>query len=172
MSFASTKSRTPSAKLADLKILAHCTPGQLRRIDQLCTPVSVRAGYVLCRRGEPARQCFIVVAGRAEVTVDGRVMASIGPGQLIGEIALMAPGGRRTATVTAVTDMRLLAFTAAEYASLVAAVPPLAHAIVREAARRLLENANTPGRACVPSFIPATQGHCSEPDGPADQLRP
>ena len=145
MSFASTKSQTPSAKLADLKILAHCTPGQLRRIDQLCTPVSVPPGYVLCVRGEPARQCFIVVAGRADVTIDGRVTAAIGPGQLIGELALMAPGGRRTATVTAATEMRLLAFTTAEYASLMAAVPSLAHAIVREAARRLLENANVPG---------------------------
>jgi CRP-like cAMP-binding protein len=59
----------------------------------------------------------------------------------------MAPGGRRTAMVTAATDMRLLAFATAEYTSLVAAVPPLAHAIVREAARRLLENAEAEGRA-------------------------
>jgi CRP/FNR family cyclic AMP-dependent transcriptional regulator len=143
MLFATAKSLPASAKLAELELFAHCTPRQLRRIDQLCSPAKVRAGHVLCLQGAPARQCFVVVDGRAEVTIDGRCVATIERGQLIGEIALMAPGGRRTATVTAATDMRLLVFTTGEFRSLVAAVRPFAHAILRESTRRLVDNVNS-----------------------------
>src|SRR6476620_3929474 len=101
MLFATDKPLPASAKLAELELFSHCTPGQLRRIDQLCTPARVPGGRVLCLQGAAARECFVVVEGRAEVTVDGRFVATIERGQLIGEIALMAPGGRRTATVTA-----------------------------------------------------------------------
>jgi CRP-like cAMP-binding protein len=142
MLFATDKFLPASARVAELELFSHCTPGQLRRIDQLCTPARARRGQVLCRQGAAARECFVVVEGRAEVTVDGRFVATIERGQLVGEIALMAAGGRRTATVTAATDMRLLVFTTAEFTSLVAAVRPLAHAILRESTRRLLENIN------------------------------
>jgi CRP-like cAMP-binding protein len=54
---------------------------------------------------------------------------------------LIAARGRRTATVVAGTDIHLLVFSRREFASLGAAAPPVLHRVLREATRRLVENA-------------------------------
>jgi CRP-like cAMP-binding protein len=65
-------------------------------------------------------------------------------GALVGEIALLASGGRRTATVSAITDIAVLAFTRTEFSRLMTGVPTVAHQILREAARRLVEDLDSP----------------------------
>jgi CRP-like cAMP-binding protein len=127
--------------LPELEIFAGCNSRQRRELATLCTPVDVRAGRVLCRRGESAEECFVVVDGHADVFVDGARVASIGPGELIGEIALLAEGGRRSATVVAATDMSLLVLSRREFRGLEFASPTVLHRVLRDAMRRLLENA-------------------------------
>jgi CRP-like cAMP-binding protein len=95
----------------------------------------------LCRQGEYAEQCFVVVDGRADVFVDGARVAGIGPGEIVGELALLATGGVRTATVVAATDMSLLVMSRREFAQLESASPTVVHRVLRDATRRLLENA-------------------------------
>ena len=127
--------------LPELALFKGCSPRQLRELSTLCTPVNVRAGRVLCRQGEPAQQCFVVVDGRADVFVDGALVAGIEAGELAGELALLAAGGRRTATVVAATDMRLLALSRREFTNLKSASPTVLHRVLRDATRRLVENA-------------------------------
>jgi CRP-like cAMP-binding protein len=137
----------PAARLGGLALLTQCTPAQLRRIDHLTTEVRVPRGRVLCRQHEIARECFIVADGTARVHIDGRPLTSVGRGEIVGELALLVPSGRRTATVIAATDMALLALTRAEFAAVMSACPRIAHKIVREATRRMIENATTlPGQ--------------------------
>lgn len=50
---------------------------------------------------------FVVTEGEATVSVHGNVVATLGPGNHFGEIALISES-ERTATVTATTDLRLL----------------------------------------------------------------
>jgi CRP-like cAMP-binding protein len=131
----------PAARLGDLALLAECSPAQLRTIDHLCTAVGVPRGRVLCRQHEIARECFIVADGTARVDIDDRPVTAVGRGEIVGELALLVPGGRRTATVIAATDMALLALTRAEFAAVMSAFPRIAHAMLREATRRMIENA-------------------------------
>ncbi|MGH2750233.1 MAG: cyclic nucleotide-binding domain-containing protein [Actinomycetota bacterium] len=65
----------------------------------------LRAGEVLFRQGEEGSDLFLVLDGVASVEVDGKLVAEIGPGAVMGERAVLE-GGRRTATVTAVTPLR------------------------------------------------------------------
>jgi len=69
--------------------------------------VNVDAGEELTREGEFGHAVFAIVAGTAEVTVDGAIVRRLGPGDVFGEIAVMS-SGRRTATVTATTATRLI----------------------------------------------------------------
>ena len=69
-------------------------------------PVSVPAGAAVFRQGDGGSRCFVVEEGEAEVHGDGRVVASLGRGDLFGEIALLRDVPR-TATVLARTDLRL-----------------------------------------------------------------
>jgi CRP-like cAMP-binding protein len=66
----------------------------------------VPAGTTLCREGDPADRAYVIERGRLEVASElpgGRRMplASLGPGELLGETSLLG-AGRRTGTVTSV----------------------------------------------------------------------
>lgn len=68
--------------------------------------VAVPAGEEVVRQGEPGERFYVVVEGAAQVVGDGRPVATLGPGDSFGEIALLRRVPR-TATVKAVDDLRL-----------------------------------------------------------------
>ncbi len=59
-----------------------------RELDHVLVP----AGADVFRQGDPGDRFYVVVAGTAQVVGDGRAVASLGPGDSFGEIALLAPG--------------------------------------------------------------------------------
>ena len=64
-------------------------------------------GVDLTRQGEFGHAVFAVVAGSADVSVDGSPVRRLGRGDVFGEIAVLS-SGRRTATVTSTSPMRLV----------------------------------------------------------------
>lgn len=81
----------------------------LPALEQLATGLRTRhvpAGEVVYRQGDQGDDCFVIEDGRAEVLGNGRQIATVGPGELVGEIALLRQIPR-TATVRAVTEMDL-----------------------------------------------------------------
>ncbi len=71
-------------------------------------PVAVPAGSVVFAQGDVGDRYYVIESGEAVVLGDGRTLATLGPGEGFGEIALLR-STRRTATVRAVTDLRLRA---------------------------------------------------------------
>jgi hypothetical protein len=65
----------------------------------------LEVGEVLFTQGDEGTDLFLLLDGVAAVEVDGKVVAEIGPGAVMGERAVME-GGRRTATVRAITPLR------------------------------------------------------------------
>ncbi len=61
-------------------------------------------GHVLVKQGQSGYAFFVIDAGSAEVSVDGRQVRDLGPGDSFGEMAIMGEG-RRTATVTARSEL-------------------------------------------------------------------
>ena len=103
--------------LGRLAIFADLSPADLRRLDPLMCAVHRRAGQVLTRQGCVGREAFVVVSGTADVQVEGRTVGRLGPGDVIGELALLT-GEPRNATVTALTDMELLVLDRSQFAEL------------------------------------------------------
>ena len=64
-------------------------------------------GIDLTRQGDFGHAVFAVVGGTADVTVDGSPVRHLGRGDVFGEIAVLS-SGRRTATVTSTSPMRLV----------------------------------------------------------------
>jgi CRP-like cAMP-binding protein len=147
-------------ELHELAAFAQCSPHQLSGIGSLCTPADVRSNRTLCAQDEIARECFVVVAGSAVASIDGHVVGRIERGEFVGELALLAPGGRRTATVTTETEMSLLVFTRSEFSAMIVALPRVSHVILREAVRRLLHNAAAleGAKSCPPGLHPRLLG--------------
>ena len=73
----------------------------------------IKAGRVLIKQGEAGTDLFLVLDGVVIVDVDGRPLAELGPGALVGERALLE-GGKRTATLRAVTRARWRGPTASQ----------------------------------------------------------
>jgi Cyclic nucleotide-binding domain len=73
----------------------------------------VRAGHAILTEGEKSDELVLLLDGVAEVEAGGSVLAQLGPGAVLGERASLE-GGRRTATVRAVTDCRIVTYEAAQ----------------------------------------------------------
>ena len=73
----------------------------------------VKAGDVILAEGETADDIVLVLDGVVEVEAADTVLASLGPGAVLGERASLEHG-RRTATVRAVTNCRIVSYLAAD----------------------------------------------------------
>jgi MFS family permease len=113
--------------------------GLLRRVDMLCTlplpsieqlarglqPVAVPSGAAVFRQGDPGDRYYVIESGEVDVVHDGLVVASLGPGEGFGEIALLRPTGR-LATVVARSDLRLQALASDRFLPVVLGYTPSA----------------------------------------------
>lgn len=77
------------------------TERSFEAIGNLAMETDYAAGDHLVRQGSPGESFIIIVTGRATVERDGRTLRELGPGDFLGEIALV-DGSPRTATVTAI----------------------------------------------------------------------
>jgi CRP-like cAMP-binding protein len=88
----------------------------------------VSRGQSLVSEGAAGYVFFVIEDGTAGVERDGEFLRELGPGDHFGEIAIL-DGGRRTATVVATSDMRILAMFGTEFRRLEAELPDLADRI-------------------------------------------
>ncbi|HLY35004.1 MAG TPA: cyclic nucleotide-binding domain-containing protein [Jatrophihabitantaceae bacterium] len=62
---------------------------QLRAIARHVTEHRLSEGEVLLREGDPARTVYLLITGRASVSVGGNVVAESGPGSILGEMGML-----------------------------------------------------------------------------------
>jgi MFS family permease len=97
----------------------------IERLARALEPVSVPAGRAVFRQGDPADRYYVIEDGVANVVGDGHLVAKLGPGDGFGEIALLRRV-LRTATVLAVTDLRMSTLTSERFLPVVTGFPPSA----------------------------------------------
>lgn len=137
----------PRSELARLDLFSGCSRAELGRISLLLTPVTVPEGYVLIREGAPGDEFMVLMDGTASVrrrTLAGdEEIAQLGPGDFVGEMALLPDGarGRRTASVVAASRLTCGVCTPGEFRQILDLAPSAAEKIRHSAdlrARRLL----------------------------------
>lgn len=109
---------------------------ELVRVGMLADEVDLMKGRVLMREGERGEEMFVVVEGRATVERGGTVVATRGPGEFFGEIALL-DGGPRTATVTLAADSRLLVIGRRGFQALIHEFPDIRMQVLEALAHRV-----------------------------------
>lgn len=126
--------------LKELDLFSQASRSELAVIAQQLTRLRVKAGRVLVREGGLGNEFMILVDGAAEVTQAGRHVATLGRGDLVGEMALLQPqgSGRRNATVTALTDAEIYAGSASEFRRIMEAAPSVAAKVHHTIASRSL----------------------------------
>jgi CRP-like cAMP-binding protein len=117
-------------RLRSVPLFEHLNPRELARVDGLLTIHDLAAGELLTQEDTVGREAFIILSGHAAVTISGRRIKTVGPGEIIGEMALL-DRQPRTATVIALEPMRVFVVDPRSFNSLLAEP---------EIARKLLEN--------------------------------
>jgi CRP-like cAMP-binding protein len=82
-------------------------------------------GRALVTEGASGYSFYVLIDGAAEVTVGGETVATYGPGDFFGEMAILG-GGRRSATVTITAPSRLLSMFGTEFRMLQEVQPDVA----------------------------------------------
>jgi CRP/FNR family cyclic AMP-dependent transcriptional regulator len=110
-------------------------PKRLKQIRGAGREVSFPAGASLVGEGDEAGRFFLILDGKADVTVHGKNRATLGPGGVVGELALI-DGGTRSATVTATSDLRAFSLASWNFKPFLNE-PDVLHALVNLLCRRL-----------------------------------
>lgn len=118
-----------------------CSKKDLTTIGRLAEDIKVDAGQALVKEGSRGEEFFIIIEGKATVTRAGKRIATLGPGDYFGELALLDPAPR-DATVTAETALEVLVLGKREFGGLLAEIPTISHKLMVGMARRLHEADN------------------------------
>jgi CRP-like cAMP-binding protein len=127
---------TTIAALASIELFAGLSKKELSAIDRLMTPIDVKAGKEVIKEGTAGREAFIVVDGTASVWRDGKLIASVGTGAVLGEVALLA-NRARTATVRAETAMTIEVLNRREFEQLLDDNPGITRKLLVATAKRV-----------------------------------
>jgi len=115
----------------------------LAQIAKLADEIDLPAGKQLLQQGDYPHEFFLIVDGSVRIDRDGEQINMLGPGDFLGEIALL-DGGQRSATATAVTPVSLLILARREFNSLLNEFPDIRSSVLTALAQRVRRLENTP----------------------------
>jgi CRP/FNR family transcriptional regulator, cyclic AMP receptor protein len=98
------------ARLTAIPIFSELSPEEARRLATFATETSAADGQILLKEGDYSVELLAIEEGTADVLQGGRRVATLGPGDLVGEMGLLEHRPR-TADVIASSPMRLLRLT-------------------------------------------------------------
>jgi CRP/FNR family transcriptional regulator, cyclic AMP receptor protein len=98
------------------------TDSELERVRRLFTEVELPSGAVVMDQGDPGTYCYVIVEGEVTIYVRGEQVNTAGPGDVVGEMALV-DHQPRTATVIAATSLKLLRFGTRDFNRLLDEMP-------------------------------------------------
>jgi CRP-like cAMP-binding protein len=123
-------------RIAHVEVMQGIPAIQKQAIASFLKSVYVQPGDVLCQEGTPGDYFYMIVDGEAEVRKGQKVLSTMGPGEVFGEMALLT-GEPRSATVVARTPMELYQLHQEHFDNVLTWSPHMAWALSRALARRL-----------------------------------
>lgn len=114
---------------------------ELARVIELADEVDAEQGAVLMEQGRVGQECYVIVEGSAGVFFAGEHGATLQPGSMVGEMALV-DHRPRSASVVAETPMKLLAFDTKGFKRLLEEMPKAHDRVMELLSARLRDNAD------------------------------
>jgi CRP/FNR family transcriptional regulator, cyclic AMP receptor protein len=123
--------------IRSVPLFAQCGGRELEEVAAAADLIDVPAGLTLVTQGQHTNEFVVIAQGACEVTRDGAPVATLGPGEFFGEIALFT-GAPRTATVTATEPSTLLVLTDRAFGRVAEDIPSILASVLTVLAERLL----------------------------------
>jgi len=127
---------TKREMLKGLPLFAAMRPKDLDAVERLADTVDIPAGRTLMRQGEHGNEMYVIASGSVRIERNGREIATLGPGNAVGEMSLLSEGPR-LATVTTLEPTTVFAIGHREFHTLIADSSELRQCIFNNLASRI-----------------------------------
>ncbi|MEN9504205.1 MAG: hypothetical protein RI958_131 [Actinomycetota bacterium] len=124
--------------LRGVPLFSSCSQKDLEKIAKAGDEVTMPAGSLIVDQGQTGREAFVVLSGNVAVRRNGKKVATLGPGSIVGELSLL-DHGPRTATVVCETECTFLLLDQRRFLGVVDDVPALAHKLLGSLASKIRE---------------------------------
>jgi CRP/FNR family transcriptional regulator, cyclic AMP receptor protein len=128
--------KTPLQYLAQVPLFSSCSTRDLGKIAKAADRINMVAGTTIITQGTAGKQAFVILSGSATVKRNGKKIAAVQAGAIVGELSLLDRGSR-TATVVCDTDCELLVVDARHLFAVIDEVPAMAHKLLAALATRI-----------------------------------
>ena len=130
----------PAKLLEQIPLFEDLSSGELERLARSFKERRFSPGDTVAAEGAGGVGFFVIGEGTATVDVRGEQRGKLGPGDYFGEIALIDDQARRTATITADSDLTCYGITSWEFRPLVETNAQIAWKLLQVMAKRLRES--------------------------------
>ena len=146
-----------------LDLLDSLSPADREIVEQETVPVHLPAGHDLFREGDTGDALYLVMSGSLGVYVQSttnehRLISLVGPGETVGEMALIS-GQPRSATVTAIRDSELLRLAKSRFDRLMKQYPEIMSGMMRILVHRLRRISDGGGVMIEPKTVALLPAH-------------
>ena len=129
-------------RISKIPLFSDLPADELDHLQNMLKTRFLRPGEILFKEGERGEHFYILTHGELEIllgveTKEELILNILGPGEYLGEMSLIIPGGERTATARASKETTLLAMSRDEFNALIEHYPILSKAMVRVLSNRL-----------------------------------
>ena len=121
-----------------MELLRGLSSHKLRAITSLTTRLDLEPGAVITREGRAGSQLVLLHEGTVAVSTCGRVIATRGPGEFLGEISLLG-ACVQTATALATTPVAMSVVSKPDFWSMLGEAPSVAEVLRATMAERLAD---------------------------------
>ena len=128
--------KTPLQYFAQVPLFSACSTRDLGKIAKAADRINMVAGTTIITQGTAGKQAFVLLSGSATVKRNGKKIATVQAGAIVGELSLLDRGSR-TATVVCDTDCELLVIDARHLFAVIDEVPAMAHKLLAALATRI-----------------------------------
>jgi signal transduction histidine kinase len=122
------------------KLFSTLGEADLKRVQEVTRELKFNPGQSIFKEGDPGDGIYVIADGFVQISAlvenERRILGRIGPGDLLGEMAVL-DNDPRSATATAENDVIAYFIPRTELLQLLEKIPPLSACLVREISRRL-----------------------------------
>ena len=122
--------------LKKVPLFSACTRKELEKVAKASDEITMTAGTLLVDQGQTGREAFVVLEGDVTVRRNGRKIATVGAGAVVGELSLL-DHGPRTATAVCESDCSLLVIDQRRFLGVIDDVPSISHKLLTALASRI-----------------------------------
>lgn len=122
--------------LKNVPLFNACSKKELETVAKAADEITMTKGSLIVDQGQTGREAFVILSGEVTIKRSGRKVATLGAGDVVGELSLLDHGPRSASAICA-TDCTLLVIDQRRFVSVLNDVPSIAYKLMGVLASRI-----------------------------------